>query len=100
MPWALGRAACSLHAAEPNSGLGGFRGFLGKGHYTARIWKDAADADAEPNHLATEVLSVSSTDTLRLRLALDGGFVAQLTPGAWPNAKAQRCNDAKVFRDQ
>jgi len=54
--------------------------FLGKGRYTARIWKDAAAADSEPNHLATEARSVSSTDTLRLHLALGGGFVAQVTP--------------------
>jgi alpha-glucosidase len=56
--------------------------FLGKGPYTARIWKDAPDAESEPNHLVTEVLNVSSADTLKLRLALDGGFVAQVTPGS------------------
>jgi alpha-glucosidase len=54
--------------------------FLGAGRYTARIWKDASDADADPNHLTLETLNLSSADTLNLHLALDGGFVAQLVP--------------------
>jgi alpha-glucosidase len=54
--------------------------FLGAGRYTARIWKDASDAGLDPNHLATETLSLSSADTLKLHVALDGGFVAQLAP--------------------
>ena len=54
--------------------------FLGVGRYTARIWKDASDAESDPNHLATETLTLSSTDTLKVRFALDGGFVAQVTP--------------------
>jgi alpha-glucosidase len=54
--------------------------FLGPGRYTARIWEDAPDAESDPNHLTTETRNVSSADTLTLRLALDGGFVAQLAP--------------------
>jgi len=54
--------------------------FLGHGRHTVRIWKDAAGTEANPNHLAIETLSVSSDDTLKLRLALDGGFVARLGP--------------------
>jgi len=54
--------------------------FLGAGRYTARIWKDAPNAESYPNHLATETLSVLSTDTLSLHFALDGGFVAQIAP--------------------
>lgn len=54
--------------------------FLGAGRYTARIWKDAPDAETDPNHLTVETLNFSSTDTLRLHLTLDGGFVAQLAP--------------------
>lgn len=53
--------------------------FLGAGRYTARIWKDASDAESNPNHLTTETRDLSSADTLKLHLALDGGFVAQLT---------------------
>jgi hypothetical protein len=48
--------------------------FLGAGRYTARIRKDAAESD--PNHLPTETLNLSSADTLKIHLALDGGFVA------------------------
>ncbi|HEY5909913.1 MAG TPA: glycoside hydrolase family 97 catalytic domain-containing protein [Verrucomicrobiae bacterium] len=54
--------------------------FLGAGRYTARIWKDAPDAEANPNHLAAETLSLSSKDSLRIRFAAEGGFVAQLVP--------------------
>jgi alpha-glucosidase len=54
--------------------------FLGAQRYTARIWKDASDAEADPNDLTVETLNFSPADTLNLRLALDGGFVAQLTP--------------------
>jgi alpha-glucosidase len=54
--------------------------FLGPGRYTARIWRDAPDAESDPNHLTTETRNVSSADKLTVRLALDGGFVAQLAP--------------------
>ncbi len=52
--------------------------FLGKGRYIARIWEDASDAESDPNHLTTQTLNLSSADTLKVHLALDGGFVAQL----------------------
>ena len=54
--------------------------FLGPGRFTARIWKDAPDAESDPNRLTTDTRNVSSTDKLIVRLALDGGFVAQLAP--------------------
>ncbi len=54
--------------------------FLSAGRYSAKIWKDAADADAAPNHLETDTLNLTRADELKLKLALDGGFVAQLTP--------------------
>ncbi|MBM3836277.1 MAG: glycoside hydrolase family 97 protein, partial [Verrucomicrobia bacterium] len=54
--------------------------FLGAGRYRARIWKDANDSETNPNLLAIENLRVSSNDKLKVRIALDGGFVAQLTP--------------------
>ena len=54
--------------------------FLGAGHYTAKVWKDATDSEANPNHLVTETLRVSSGNRLKVRFALDGGFVAQLNP--------------------
>jgi alpha-glucosidase len=52
--------------------------FLGAGRYTARIWKDASDAESNPNHLLNETLNVTSGHSLKLQVALDGGFVAQL----------------------
>jgi alpha-glucosidase len=55
--------------------------FLKGGDYTVRFWKDAPDADAEPNHLLTETVSVSPRDTLKVHVAVDGGFVAQIAPG-------------------
>ena len=52
--------------------------FLGAGRFKARIWKDAADAESDPNQISTETLNLSFKGTLKLHLALDGGFVAEL----------------------
>ncbi len=54
--------------------------FLGAGHYTARVWRDAPDANTDPNHLRVQRLEVTHDDTLRVHFAPDGGFVAQLKP--------------------
>ena len=54
--------------------------FLGAGRYTASLWRDAPDAASDPNHLITETLNLSPTDTFKIPVALDGGFVAQLAP--------------------
>jgi alpha-glucosidase len=54
--------------------------FLRDGSYTADTWKDAPDAEIDPNHLVTEKFMLSRTDTLKLHVALDGGFVTRLTP--------------------
>jgi alpha-glucosidase len=54
--------------------------FLGRGAYTVKIWKDASDADTEPNHLTTESRLLSVKDSLPVHFGVDGGFVAQLTP--------------------
>ncbi len=54
--------------------------FLGKGNFTAQIWKDAPDAESDPNHLTTETLKVNKSETLKIHVALDGGFVAQIRP--------------------
>ena len=53
--------------------------FVGKGRYHARIWRDASDADSDPNHLSTETLNLTFKDTLKVHLALDGGFVAEMS---------------------
>jgi alpha-glucosidase len=57
--------------------------FLGPGSYTARVWQDASDTEADPNHLTTESLHLSSAGTLKACLALDGGFVAQVAPAGY-----------------
>ena len=55
--------------------------FLGsEQRYTAKIWKDAPDAETNPNHLTTKTFTAASRDTLRVHMALDGGFVVQFSP--------------------
>lgn len=57
-------------------------GFLGAGGYDVRLWRDADGSEGDPNRLAVEALNVRSSDSLQLRLATDGGFVARLTPAS------------------
>jgi len=54
--------------------------FLGSGKFRATLWKDAADAETDPNHLTKETRTVSSRDTLKVHFALDGGFVCRIIP--------------------
>lgn len=54
--------------------------FLEAGRFTANLWKDASDAESQPNRLTTEALGVGPRDALRIHLALDGGFVARIAP--------------------
>lgn len=54
---------------------------MGAGRFACRVWKDAADADTDPNRLTTETVSVRPGGVLNIRLATDGGFVAELTQG-------------------
>jgi alpha-glucosidase len=54
--------------------------FLGPGRYTANVWKDAPESETDPNRLATETFPAASGDTLRVRVAEGGGFVARLAP--------------------
>ncbi|MEX0612948.1 MAG: glycoside hydrolase family 97 protein [Pirellulales bacterium] len=51
--------------------------FLGPGRWKMRLWKDAADAEENAEHLATEERTVSDGDVLLLRLAPAGGCVAR-----------------------
>ena len=55
--------------------------FLGTEPYMAKIWKDVPNSETNPNHLTTETFPVAAGDTLKLRVATDGGFVAQFSPG-------------------
>jgi alpha-glucosidase len=54
--------------------------FLGNESYTARVWKDAPDAEIEPNHLTSETLHLSSSEALKVHLSADGGFTVELIP--------------------
>lgn len=54
--------------------------FLGDGKYTAEIYRDAPDADQNPQHVIIEKKTVERTDTLALHLAAGGGTAVRLTP--------------------
>jgi len=73
--WYLG----GLSAGEPRE-LDLPLAFLPPGRYTAGIWRDATEAETDPNLLELETRTFSPADTIRLRLARDGGFVAELRP--------------------
>ncbi|MEP6755122.1 MAG: glycoside hydrolase family 97 catalytic domain-containing protein, partial [Chthonomonadales bacterium] len=64
--------------------------FLGLGRYTATIWKDASDSGTDPNHLQTDAFEVTQANNLRVKTAVDGGFVAVLTPIAAQRAPLVR----------
>jgi len=51
--------------------------FLGPGQWKMRLWKDAADSDLKAEHLETEERSVTAADTIEIRFAPAGGFVAR-----------------------
>jgi alpha-glucosidase len=51
--------------------------FLPPGRWKMRLWKDAADADENASHLATEERSVRTGDAIMIRLAPAGGCVAR-----------------------
>jgi alpha-glucosidase len=54
--------------------------FLDEGEYSARLWRDAAEADSNPNQLVSETRRLKAADTLKVHLAVDGGFVAEVVP--------------------
>lgn len=49
--------------------------FLGAGEYEATVWRDAAGPD--PNALVKETSKVVSSEELKVRVGVDGGFVAR-----------------------
>jgi alpha-glucosidase len=51
--------------------------FLGKGSWTAKIWKDAPDSDTAAEHLLIEERRVTATAFLNLHLAAAGGAVVE-----------------------
>ena len=54
--------------------------FLGPGRYEAVLFQDAADADAEAEHLTESRRTVSAKDTLTVRLASGGGVAIHFLP--------------------
>ncbi|HEY0797022.1 MAG TPA: glycoside hydrolase family 97 protein [Acidisarcina sp.] len=56
--------------------------FLGPGKYTAEIYRDANDADQNPQHVTIEKKSVRQSDTLALHLASGGGAAIRLRPAS------------------
>ncbi|AQQ08925.1 Retaining alpha-galactosidase precursor [Sedimentisphaera cyanobacteriorum] len=51
--------------------------FLGKGSYTAHIWKDGANAERYASDFAYIKKEVTRKDTLKINLAPGGGFAAR-----------------------
>ncbi len=53
--------------------------FLGGGEWSAEIFRDAPESDAEPMKYVHETKSVKAGDSLRLHLASGGGFAIRFT---------------------
>jgi alpha-glucosidase len=54
--------------------------FMAEGRYTAEIYSDAADADRFPKNIEVAKRPVLRGETLKVRLAKDGGLAVRLTP--------------------
>jgi alpha-glucosidase len=54
--------------------------FLGKGDWKVTLWEDAPDSAQNPERLIKDERTVSSSETLRLKLAPSGGTVAIISP--------------------
>ena len=52
--------------------------FLANGDYTAEIYQDIEDADADPNQLKKETRVVTKQDLIKIKLAPGGGMVMHL----------------------
>ncbi len=71
--WYLGGMSAGA-AREVNVPLS----FLSRGQYAAKVWKDSSDTD--PNALTTETQNLGRSDSLKVRVVGDGGFVAEIAP--------------------
>jgi alpha-glucosidase len=54
--------------------------YLGRGRFTADIWRDSPGSIADPNALVHETRLVGSSEGLQIPVGRDGGFVIQLSP--------------------
>ena len=53
--------------------------FLGEGEWTAEIFRDAPESDAEPEKYVHETKTVKAGETLDFHLASGGGFIVKFT---------------------
>ncbi len=54
--------------------------FLLEGKYEMEIWSDSKKSNTEPKELAKKNQTVKSGQTIKVRLANDGGYVAIIRP--------------------
>ncbi|HEY4365155.1 MAG TPA: glycoside hydrolase family 97 protein [Bryobacteraceae bacterium] len=54
--------------------------FLGSGNWTAEMYSDASDADANPKHTSIDRKRVTAGETLKIALASGGGVAIRFTP--------------------
>ena len=52
--------------------------FLGDGEYTMTTYRDAEDADIEPNNILIETATVGKQDEIVVQMAPNGGFAGKL----------------------
>ena len=60
-------------------------GFLGSGSYSSHAWQDSAESDSDPNRLVESRGTITSSGTLTVRCAGDGGLVVELKPAKQSN---------------
>jgi len=53
--------------------------FLPEGNYKMKIWKDGINADKHAADFAMEEMVVTSTSTVKAKMASGGGWVAIIT---------------------
>lgn len=54
--------------------------FLPKGKYEMTRWTDAKNADEKPKNFVKAIKLASRNEVLKIKMAIGGGFVAELIP--------------------
>ena len=52
--------------------------FLKEGKYKLTVWRDADDSDSNAEHIIKEAEIVTRHDHVKIKMARNGGYVAQL----------------------
>lgn len=52
--------------------------FLPKGNFKVKIYRDAEDSYENPNHIITEEKVLQNSDSLKIKMAKDGGFALEV----------------------